>query len=127
MKVVNRNDLLGGPNTVSSATWRSIRLLTRADNMGFSLNETTIFAGTETRLWYKNHLEAVYCLAGEGEVELLDDGRVFPVVPGTLYALDMHDRHVLRAFSELTLVCVFNPPLRGDEVHDADGSYPLPG
>ncbi len=127
MIVVSRNDKLEGPDTVTSENWRSIRLLKRSDNMGFSFNETTIFAGTETRLWYKNHLEAVYCLAGEGEVELLDDGRVFPVMPGTLYALDRHDRHVLRAFTELTLVCVFNPPLRGDEVHDADGSYALLG
>ena len=39
--------------------------------------------------------------------------------------LDKHDKHLLRADSELELACVFNPPLHGKEVHDADGVYPL--
>ena len=42
-----------------------------------------------------------------------------------MYALDRHDRHVLRASSELKLACVFNPPLNGLEVHDETGAYPL--
>jgi L-ectoine synthase len=42
-----------------------------------------------------------------------------------LYALDRHDRHNLRARTRMRLVCVFNPPLTGREVHDADGVYPL--
>jgi len=42
-----------------------------------------------------------------------------------MYALDRHDEHYLRARSELKLVCVFNPPLTGREVHDEEGVYPL--
>jgi L-ectoine synthase len=34
-----------------------------------------IFAGTETYLWYKNHLEAVYCVGGKGEIEDLGTGK----------------------------------------------------
>jgi L-ectoine synthase len=30
-----------------------------------------------------------------------------------VYALDQHDRHVLRARSRMRLVCVFTPPLHG--------------
>ncbi|HHO75508.1 MAG TPA: ectoine synthase [Deltaproteobacteria bacterium] len=104
--------------------WVSLRLLLRDDNMGFSFHETTIFAGTETHIWYKNHLEAVYCIEGEGEVETIEDGRKYPIRPGTMYALDDNDRHYLRAFTELRLVCVFNPALAGREVHLSDGSYP---
>ena len=42
-----------------------------------------------------------------------------------MYALDKNDKHVLRARSEMKMVCVFNPPLMGKEVHGADGAYPL--
>ncbi len=108
-----------------NGNWVSRRLLLKEDNMGFSFHETVIFKGTETRIWYKNHVEAVYCVEGEGEVETIRDGKVYPIRPGTLYALDKHDQHYLRARgSDLRLLCVFNPPLVGDEVHDEEGSYP---
>ena len=41
-----------------------------------------------------------------------------------MYALDKHDKHILRANTEMRLVCVFNPPLKGKEVHDSSGAYP---
>lgn len=107
-----------------NGNWVSRRLLLKDDGMGFSFHETTIFAGTETPIWYKHHLEAVYCVGGEGEVEDLATGITHPIRDGTLYALNQHDRHKLRAFSDLRLVCVFNPPLSGREVHDRDGAYP---
>ena len=40
-----------------------------------------------------------------------------------MYALDKHDRHVLRAEEELVMACCFNPPVTGQEVHDEDGAY----
>jgi L-ectoine synthase len=43
-----------------------------------------------------------------------------------MYALNEHDRHLLRARSRLRLICVFNPALRGDEVHGPDGAYAPP-
>ena len=108
---------------VTADNWESTRLLLKADGMGFSLHVTTIYAGTVTPMWYRHHLEAVLCLEGKGELET-NDGVTYPVRPGTLYALDQHDKHVLRATTEMKLVCVFNPPLLGKEVHDADGAYP---
>jgi L-ectoine synthase len=107
-----------------NGNWVSRRLLLRDDGMGFSFHDTTIFAGTETHIWYKNHLEAVYCVAGEGEIEDLTTGEIHPVRDGTMYALNGHERHYLRATSDMRLVCVFNPPLSGREVHDKDGAYP---
>ena len=107
-----------------SGNWVSRRLLLKKDGMGFSFHETTIFAGTQTPIWYKNHLEAVYCVEGEGEVELHDSGEIIPIRPGTMYALDKHDRHLLRACDrDLRLLCVFNPPVTGREDHLPDGSY----
>jgi L-ectoine synthase len=110
---------------VTSNTWESTRLLLKNDGMGFSFHITTIYAGTTTRMCYRNHLESVYCISGEGEVEVLATGERFRIEPGVMYALDQHDEHILRAQSELTLACVFNPPLHGKEVHDASGAYPL--
>ena len=117
--------IAGTEREVNAATWTSRRLLLREDGMGFSLHETIIHTGTTTRMWYKNHVEAVYCIEGEGELEDLDRGVRHTITPGTVYALDQHDRHVLRAKSRLRLLCVFNPPCTGRETHDADGCYPL--
>lgn len=105
--------------------WQSRRFLLKSDGMGFGLNDTIIRAGTETFIWYKNHLEAVYCVSGKGEIEDLSDGTVYPIEDGTMYALNNHEKHYLRAFEEMRMVCVFNPPLTGREVHTKEGYYPL--
>jgi L-ectoine synthase len=110
---------------VDDTNWESRRFLLKKDGMGFSLHDTIIRAGTETTMWYKNHQEAVYCIEGEGEIETLDNGKVYQIKPGTMYALDGHERHTLRARKDLRLVCVFNPPCTGRETHDEDGAYPL--
>lgn len=107
--------------------WESTRLSLADDKMGFSFHITTIYAGTETEIWYRNHLETVYCISGEGEVETVDDGKIHKIEPGTIYILDKNDRHLLRAGTELKLACVFNPALNGREVHDDSGAYPLDG
>lgn len=105
--------------------WESTRLLLEKDRMGFSFNITTIYRNADFRMHYRKHLEAVYCISGEGEVETLDDGVKHPIKPGTIYILDKHDKHILRAFQEMVLACVFNPPLKGTEVHNAEGAYEL--
>lgn len=51
---------------------------------------------------------------------------MYKITPGTLYALDKHDNHYLRAKTDLVLVCTFNPALVGNEVHDKDGVYATP-
>lgn len=108
-----------------NGNWVSRRFLLKDDGMGFSFHETIIFAGTETDIWYKHHLEAVYCVGGAGEIEDLETGLVHPIRDGTLYALNGHERHKLRAFADLRLICAFNPPVTGREVHDEEGAYPL--
>lgn len=105
--------------------WESTRMLLKNDNMGFSFHITTIYAGADFHMHYQNHLESVYCMSGEGEVETLADGKKYPIAPGTLYILDKHDEHMLRATKEMKLACVFNPPVTGKEVHNADGAYEL--
>lgn len=126
--IVRHLDDPAAVRTVAAATWTSRRLLLAADGMGFSLHDTLIHAGTETRIHYKHHLEAVYCISGEGEIEELEgERRIHRIAPGMMYALDRHDPHLLRARSELRLVCAFSPPLTGGEVHGPDGAYPPAG
>lgn len=105
--------------------WDSVRLLLKDDGMGFSFHITTIYAGADFQMHYQHHLESVYCISGKGEVETLNDGKRYPIVPGTMYALDKHDKHVLRAFTSMKMACVFNPPLNGHEVHNEEGAYEL--
>ncbi|MEJ6564501.1 MAG: ectoine synthase [Burkholderiales bacterium] len=125
MIVRNISDIEGTEDDIVTDTWRSKRIILKKDGMGYSVHETTIFAGTETHIWYQNHLESVFCIQGEGEVETIPDGKIYPIKPGMLYALNEHDNHFLRAKTELKMICVFNPPLTGREVHDETGVYPL--
>ena len=59
-----------------------------------------------------------------GKIKDLASGQMHTIEPGTLYILDKHDKHILYATTELSLACVFNPPLTGQEVHNEEGSYP---
>ncbi len=123
--IVRRLDACeGSAREVSGPTWTSRRLLLKNDRMGFSFHDTILHAGTVTEMEYKHHLEAVYCIAGSGELESLVTGERWPIAVGTVYALNQHDRHRLHAHTELRMVCVFNPPLTGAEVHGPDGAYP---
>ena len=102
MIVRSIKEIIGSDREVTGEGWTSRRLLLRKDGMGFSFHETIIPAGAELELWYKNHLEAVYCVAGNGTIEDLATGD-----------------------EDMRLICAFNPPVTGRETHDSDGSYQL--
>lgn len=125
MIVRSLEEIIGSERDVKAenGNWESRRLILNNDAVGFSLHDTIIHAGTETLLWYKHHIEAVYCIDGEGEVETTDDGKVYPIKAGTVYLLNGNERHLLRASKTMRMVCVFNPPVTGCETHDADGAY----
>lgn len=125
MKVVALKDIIGTDQEVKAENWTSRRLLLKKDGMGYSVHDTVIKAGTETHIWYQNHLEAVYCIEGEGEVETLKDNKVWPINKDEIYALDKYDEHLLRAKTDMRMVCVFNPPITGTETHDENGVYPI--
>ncbi len=125
MIVRTLEEIVDSPRDTKAPTWCSRRLLLKSDGAGFSLHDTLIYAGTETLIWYRNHIEAVYCIEGTGEVEVTDTGTIYPIRAGTLYTLNGHERHLLRAKTQMRMICVFNPPLTGNEVHDKQGVYPL--
>jgi len=119
------NDEKQKDRVVSDAKWTSVRMLLAQDGMGFSFHITFLEAGSEHEFEYKNHFESVYCMQGKGTIKDLATGETHEIKPGVMYALDKHDRHVLTAEEELVMACCFNPPVTGNEVHQADGSYAL--
>lgn len=108
---------------VTGEAFESRRILLAADGLGYSLHDTICKAGTEQRLEYKNHVETNYIIEGQGEVENIATGEVWSLGPGTVYVLDRHEAHLLRATTDLRIICVFTPALTGQEKHDASGSY----
>lgn len=123
MFVRSRQDVESTERFVEWGNGTSHRMITAQDGMGFTVCHTVVRKGTTSLLQYRNHLEACYCIAGEGEVEDMQGNR-YPIHEGDIYVLDKHDRHYLRGgqTSDLVLVSVFNPPLQGSEKHDLNSS-----
>jgi L-ectoine synthase len=125
MIVRTKADLARTSQSASGEGWSSTLFLVTKDGVGFSLNDTEIAPGTEITLQYANHIEACHCISSTGHVTATKTGIRHTIVPGTMYCLDQHDRHTLRADDNepLRLICVFTPALAGDETHSADGGY----
>ena len=123
MIVRDFNQLKNTDRAVSDANWTSVRMLLADDGMGFSFHITTLQAGSEHTFEYKHHFESVYCMSGRGSITDHGTGQTHEIRPGVMYALNLHDRHTIRAEEELVMACCFNPPVTGTEVHQPDGSY----
>ncbi len=125
MIVTNLAELNDTDRDVKSGTWRSRRMVLAGEGVGFSFHDTVIYAGTSSTFHYANHVEAVYCVQGQGTLTNEVTGDVHDLRDGTMYLLDGNEKHTVQAESELRMVCVFNPPGTGREVHDENGVYPL--
>jgi L-ectoine synthase len=112
---------------VANGKARTIRMLTQADHVGFGLSDVHFEAGAEAVLWYKHHWEANHILAGTCEVTDLTTKEAWRLTPSMAYYVGPKDRHKLRAITDVHLLSVFCPPLKGNEQHDADGSLPPTG
>ena len=117
MIVRRLTQLLGTERDVAWGNGQSRRFLVATDGMGFGLTDTTVDGGTRSTMQYRNHLMSAYVVSGRGRLET-DDGAVHELGPGTMYALDQHDRYTLHADTDLRVLCIFNPPLEGSERHD---------
>jgi quercetin dioxygenase-like cupin family protein len=101
----------------------SNRILIKSDNMGYSMTKTIIPPKGKQFWHYKEHLESCYCISGKGILTSEKTGEEFVIEADVTYVLDKNDPHYFEAIEEVVLICVFNPPLQGDELHDKDGSY----
>ena len=120
MIIKRLNEIVDTERDIFWGNGQSRRFLLVKDGMGFSLTDTVIEANTESLLEYTHHMEACYCVEGEGEVEA--NGLVHSIQPGTMYALNNHEKHYLRAKTKLRLICIFTPPLQGHESHQLNNS-----
>lgn len=126
MLVKSIEGLKGTDDEVKDEGFVSRRLILAHDDMHYSVHDTEISANNELHMWYKHHLETVLITEGSGEIEDLGSGKTHELKPGVMYALNEHDKHILRAGKDgLRMTCVFYPALVGPETHQEDGSYPL--
>ncbi len=106
---------------------RWARLLTAPDGLGFTLSDVRFQKGQEMALWYKNHWEANIVLKGLLVVTDHATGKTHDIGTGSIFAVGPKDRHHVRIAEDSHVLSIFNPPLHGNELHDADGSYPPTG
>lgn len=125
MKVVNVNNLAGTDRDVEFGEGYSMRPVLEKDGMGFSVHKTLIRKGTKGHWHYKQHLEACYCISGKGILTSLDTGESHEITPDVIYLLDNHDNHTFEALTDVVLISIFNPPVKGNETHKEDGSYEI--
>ena len=125
MLVRSLDDVTDTDDDIKTENWRSKRIILAREGVGFSVHETTLYAGTVNDFWYANHIEAVFIVEGEGVVVNKMTGERHELRPGSLYLLNDHDKHQVLPRTEMRTVCVFNPPVTGREVHDENGVYPL--
>ena len=123
MKVVNVNELANTERDVQFKEGSSIRPVIEKDGMGFSVHKTMIRKGTKGHWHYKNHLESCYCISGKGILTSLDNGKSYEITPDIIYSLDNNDNHTFEAITDVVLISIFNPPVKGSEIHKEDGSY----
>lgn len=126
MIVRTTTEITGTDRDVADATWRSKRIILAGDGVGFSFHETTIEAGSVNEFHYQHHVEAVWVIEGTGTLTDLETGQQYPLADGTMYLLNNNDRHRVTCDEQLRMLCVFNPPVTGREVHDENGVYPAP-
>jgi L-ectoine synthase len=127
MIVRTTDEITGTDRDVTSedGNWTSKRIILGGDGVGFSFHETVIQPGTVNEFHYANHVEAVWLVEGEGTLTNRETGETHPLAPGTMYLLNNHDRHTVEPRTLMRMLCVFNPPVTGREVHDENGVYPL--
>ena len=123
MIVRHLSEIAGTSREVHGNMFVSNRLLLDRDGMGFTLTDSRPEKGFEMEVHYKHHLEAVYVIEGEATITNLETNEVVKLKPDTLICFDKNERHHYVCHTAMRLICVFNPPLVGRELHREDGSY----
>ena len=105
----------------------SNRILLECDGLGYTMTKTVVHPGKKHFQHYKNHNETCYCVSGKGILTDVKTHKKYTIESDMTYVLNENDPHYFEALEETVLICVFNPPLTGKEVHQPDGSYAVNG
>ena len=128
IRTMREREAQGRVVSISHGKSTAVRILTKADGLNFSISEARAQKAGQADLWYKNHWEANYVRAGNATLEDRTTGQRWPLEPGVLYCVGPRDKHrIIRDDARLRIISVFNPPLVGNETHDADDAYPPSG
>lgn len=123
MKIIDSRKLEDTRVVKPSVGVISNRIIIADDGVGYSLNRTIVGPGKHS--WhYKHHIETCYCVSGSGFIKNENTGDEHLIEEGVAYCLDKNEPHTFKCENVVELICVFNPPLAGNEVHQEDGSYP---
>jgi len=108
----------GTERDVRGDGWRSRRLVVAEDGTPYSFHITVLDPGAQLRFEYTRHRETVYCIEGTGTISDLAAGDTMALEPGRLYSAGIGEPHEIVALTQMTLACVFTPPLKGTEEAD---------
>ena len=123
VRSIEQQKATGHAHEVAYGNMETVRLLLAEDGAGFSVSDVTVTEPMDVVLQYKHHIEANIFLAGGGSVEDLATGEIHEIHAGVTYVVFPQDRHRVRLVAGTRLICVFNPPLVGDENHNEEGGY----
>ena len=120
------DDLLGSDKEITitdgEKLLRSVGILTREDECGFSISDIRIRGDWSWDSHYKSHVGMNFIIAGQLEVWDLTHDASWTLGPGMLYVVGPRDRHRVTTHGDAHLVSLFNPALSGTERPDADGT-----
>ena len=94
---------------------------------GFSISLLTAQGPIDSTFQYRHHTEANLIIEGEMIVTDIEAAKTWTLGPGSSYTLANTKHNVKVAEGKMVkAISIFNPPLEGDEKHDAEGSYMPP-
>jgi L-ectoine synthase len=111
----DRADLIGTDRDVRHVNYRTTRLLLAHDPAPVSLTDITLEPGIKDTYGYPDRTEIAYCISGAASVVDLDSGTQQTIRPGVLWVAPAGSRFTFVASEPTRLICVFDPPLEGDE------------
>jgi L-ectoine synthase len=118
MFVKHVKEIIGTERDASGEGWKSRRLILAQDGLKYSVHETTIDETVSLRFCYAGHCETVYCIDGVGSIQNLKTGEKWDIKPGTIYSVGIGDDHLVESQTVMKLLCIFDPPLKGQEEAD---------
>ncbi len=110
----DRKDIVGTPRDVKNVNYRTLRLLLATDDVPVSLTDIVLNPGIEDIYGYADRTEIAYCIEGRATSRDLKTNVAQDIYPGVLWVAP-NSRFSFLAHEPTRLICVFYPPLEGNE------------
>ena len=115
MRFIDVADLTGTERDVRNDNYHSRRILLAEDQAGVGLNDVVINPGLNDTYGYPDRTEIAYCISGSATAVNLVTGEECAIRPGVGWVAPPGSRFTLVATEPTRLICVFDPPLQGNE------------